>query len=243
MLRTTAVAIAAVAAVAVAIVLVVRSGSGRASQLESVCYGTPSRGALENGVQIAASGANFSAYSRLGVLLGRTYAHSKVTAAVEAAYKKLEITAPSSVFVYGETGWRSGGRMRPHRTHQNGLAVDFLVPVLDSQGRSVALPTSITNEFGYGIEFDAHARYQDYRIDFDALSAHLIALDAAAREQHIRISRVIFEKQFLPLLFAAKQGEAVRRLLPFMQGEPWIRHDEHYHVDFAVPCQPLARAR
>ncbi|PYN85490.1 MAG: hypothetical protein DMD87_23225 [Candidatus Rokuibacteriota bacterium] len=20
----------------------------------------------------------------------------------------------------------------------------------------------------------------------------------------------------------------------FMQGEPWIRHDEHYHVDFAV---------
>ena len=24
----------------------------------------------------------------------------------------------------------------------------------------------------------------------------------------------------------------------FMKGKPWVRHDEHYHVDFAAPCKP-----
>ena len=24
----------------------------------------------------------------------------------------------------------------------------------------------------------------------------------------------------------------------FMQGAAWVRHDEHYHVDFAVPSKP-----
>jgi len=24
-----------------------------------------------------------------------------------------------------------------------------------------------------------------------------------------------------------------------MKAKPWVRHDEHYHVDFAVPCKTL----
>lgn len=24
-----------------------------------------------------------------------------------------------------------------------------------------------------------------------------------------------------------------------MQRDAWLRHDEHYHVDFAVSCKPL----
>ena len=29
------------------------------------------------------------------------------------------------------------------------------------------------------------------------------------------------------------------KALPFMRGKPWIRHDEHYQVDFGVPCKPF----
>jgi penicillin-insensitive murein DD-endopeptidase len=25
--------------------------------------------------------------------------------------------------------------------------------------------------------------------------------------------------------------------IKFMQGKAWIRHDEHYHVDFSFPCK------
>ena len=205
---------------------------------DSVCYGTPSKGRLEGGVRIPTSGPNFGPYSSLGVRLGRTYVHSKVAVAVAAAYRALEASAPTKTYVYGESGWREGGRIRPHRTHQNGLAVDFMVPVMDKSGKSVPLPTGITNKFGYAIEFDAQARYQDLSIDFEAITEHLYALFQATRENGIGISRVIFEKAYIPRLYTTRRGAFVKDSIPFMQEEPWIRHDEHYHVDFAIPCKP-----
>ncbi|WP_211209399.1 hypothetical protein [Thiofilum flexile] len=147
---------------------------------------------------------------------------------------------PSKNYVYGESGWESGGRIRPHRTHQNGLAVDFMVPVLNQEGESVPLPTGTTNKFGYSIEFDANAKYEDLQIDFEAIAEHLYALDAAAKKQSIGISSVIFEKAYIPYLFKTTRGQWIEQHIPFMQGEPWIRHDEHYHVDFDIPCRQLS---
>jgi penicillin-insensitive murein DD-endopeptidase len=128
---------------------------------ESTCFGTPSNGRLEGGVQIPKSGPNFGPYSSAGVMLGRTYVHSKVAAVIEAAYKSLEAGAPGKQFLYGESEWRNGGRIKPHKTHQNGLAAYFMVPVVDANQKSVPLPTGITNRFGYDIEFDSGAKYQD----------------------------------------------------------------------------------
>jgi penicillin-insensitive murein endopeptidase len=142
--------------------------------------------------------------------------------------------------VYGESGWKEGGRIRPHRTHQNGLAVDFMVPVVDSKGQSVPLPTNVLNEFGYGIEFDANGRYEDLTIDFNAIGEHLYALVEAATVAQVGMSRVIFDKAYIPRLYATPRGQFVRRHIPFMEGEPWIRHDEHYHVDFAITCKRLS---
>jgi penicillin-insensitive murein endopeptidase len=214
--------------------------SARADAIESVCYGTASRGRLENGVQIPKSGPNFAPYSSLGVSLGRTYVHSEVATTIAAAYASLASTDPDKTFVYGESGWRGGGRIRPHRTHQNGIAVDFMVPVIDARGRSLPLPTGIQNRFGYGIEFDADGRYDGLTIDFDAIADHLHAMHEAAQHNGIGIARVIFEKAYIPRLYATTRGAFLRESVPFMQGEPWIRHDEHYHVDFAVPCRPMS---
>lgn len=209
-----------------------------ANAKESTCYGTPSNGRLEDGVQLPVSGANFSPYSSLGVTLGRTYVHSKVASTVTAAYKELEVLAPGKQYVYAESGWRKGGRIKPHRTHENGLAVDFLVPVLNAKGQSVPLPTSVANKFGYGIEFDSKAQYEGLTIDFEAIAQHLYALERAAIANGIGIDRVIFEKRYIPKLYETSRGKFINRSIPFMKGEPWIRHDEHYHVDFAIRCKP-----
>jgi penicillin-insensitive murein endopeptidase len=165
--------------------------------------------------------------------------HSKVAASIAAAYQTLETAAPDKRYVYGESGWEAGGRIRPHRTHQNGTAVDFMVPVMNKNGQSVPLPTGVTNKFGYSIEFDTNARYEDLKIDFEAIAQHLYALDAAARAQGIGISRVIFEKAYIPRLYDTTRGPWIKERVPFMQGEPWIRHDEHYHVDFNVQCRSM----
>ncbi|MFZ2752858.1 MAG: penicillin-insensitive murein endopeptidase [Lysobacteraceae bacterium] len=204
----------------------------------SVCRGTPAKGDIERAVQLPARGKNFRAYSAEGVNLGRTYAHSRVADAVTDAYAALVRQAPAKTFVYGETGFAKGGPFKPHKTHQNGLSVDFMVPVVDEKGRSVPLPGNAGNRYGYDIEFDADARYRDLRIDFEALGEHLYALDQAGRRSGARIGRVIFEPAFLPELFATTRGAYLRQHVEFTRGTVWWRHDEHYHVDFTAPCRP-----
>ena len=205
---------------------------------ESQCYGTVSKGRIENSVKLPLGGKNFSAYSAMGAAAGRTHVHGKVAEVLLAAYDELARAQPLNVYVYGETGWASGGRMRPHRTHQNGLSVDFFVPVRNAAGKSVPLPTDITNKLGYAIEFDASGQYGEYTIDFAALAEHLYQLHHVALAKGVGISLVILDAAYLPRLFATERGPYLQKALPFMKGKPWVRHDEHYHVDFSVPCKP-----
>jgi penicillin-insensitive murein DD-endopeptidase len=198
------------------------------------------RGKLENGVALPSSGPNFSSYSTAAELVGRTYVHSLVRDVVVNGYRALEGAAPGKVFVYGETGWKSGGRIRPHRTHQNGLSVDFMVPVVGTAGRSVPLPTNALNRFGYDIEFDAAGRYGELEIDFPVVAEHLYQLDLAVRKQGVGIALVIFDEAYLPRLFSTARGPYLKQNLKFMKSKPWVRHDEHYHVDFSVRCKPFA---
>lgn len=207
---------------------------------DSQCFGTVSNGRIEGSVKLPTSGPNFAAYSAVGAALGRTYVHSKVAETIVAAYDALRADFPSNRYVYGESGWPSGGRFRPHRTHQNGLSVDFFVPVRDAAGQSVPLPTGVTHRLGYDIEFGANAKHAEYTIDFPSLAEHLYQLHVAAKGRGIGIALVIFDTRYLPRLFATPRGPYLARQLPFMKGKPWVRHDEHYHVDFAVPCKPNA---
>lgn len=209
-----------------------------ANAADSVCYGTPASGRIDRAMQLPASGKNFRTYSRVGVSLGRTYTHARVTDAITGAYAALARSAPAKTFVYGETGFAKGGPFKPHKTHQNGLSVDFMVPVVDAKGRSVPLPGNAANRYGYDIEFDANARYRDLRIDFGALAEHLYALDQAGRSSGARIGRVIFEPAYLSKLFATRRGPYLRKNISFVRGKVWWRHDEHYHVDFMAHCRP-----
>ncbi len=116
-----------------------------------------------------------------------------------------------------------------------------MVPVVDRNDKSVPLPSSPLNKFGYGLEFDAQGRAGELRIDFEALAAHLVALRETARRKEVGIALVILDPPLMNELMKTSQGKKLHGL-PFMKGKPWIRHDEHYHVDFAVPCKP-AQAR
>ena len=205
----------------------------------SQCYGKVGNGRLEHGVKLPLRGDNFSAYSVMAAGAGRTYLHSTAARSVVDAYVRLVSASPASRYVYGETGLAAGGRFKPHRTHQNGLSVDFFVPVRDASGKPAVLPTQTQSRFGYDIEFDARGAYQQYRIDFAALAEHLYQLHVAARANGVGIDKVIIDTAFLPQLFATPRGPWLKSNLPFMKGKPWVRHDEHYHVDFAIPCKPL----
>jgi penicillin-insensitive murein endopeptidase len=99
------------------------------------------------------------------------------------------------------------------------------------------LPSSAFNKFGYDIEFDKRGRYENLTIDFEAIAAHLHALHSAAEKNGVGLARVIFEPKYIPKLYKTEHGAFVKRSITFMSGQAWIRHDEHYHVDFSVECQ------
>jgi penicillin-insensitive murein endopeptidase len=210
-----------------------------AGAADSVCFGRVADGRLEGGVKLPLDGANFETYSRLASAAGRTYVHSTVRDIVLAAYAASAAATPGVRYVYGETGWRDGGRFKPHRTHQNGLSVDFMVPVRDARDRPTMLPRSPLKRFGYDLEFDAAGRLDGLAIDFEALAEHLYQLDRAARARGSGLALVILERDYLPKLYATKRGAVLKEHVRFMSGTPWVRHDEHYHVDFVVRCQPL----
>lgn len=204
----------------------------------SQCHGTVAQGRIDGAVKLPLEGPNFRAYSPLAASLGRTHVHERIAAVLVQAFATLQREQPDLRLVYGETGKPRGGPMPPHRTHQNGLSVDLFVPVRDAAGRSVPLPTPVSLRFGYDIEFDAQGRWKDHRIDFQALGAWLRALREAGQAQRAPIARVILEPAYQARVIALAPE---LQSLPWMKAKPWVRHDEHFHVDFAVACKALSR--
>ena len=47
------------------------------------------------------------------------------------------------------------------------------------------------------------------------------------------VELVIVAPEYRPALARTPSGAVLARL-PLMRGRPWVRHDEHYHVDFPV---------
>ena len=203
----------------------------------STCYGTTSKGRLENGVQLPSKGVNFIGYSSIAEFAGRTYVHSKVNNIIVSAYKHLEQDQPNKVYKYAETGFKEGGEFKPHKTHRNGLSVDFMTPVTDESGKSVHLSTNPLNKFGYNIEFDQNDRYKGLSIDYEAVAAHIVALHKQAENLGYDLWRVIFAPELQLNLYKTKYADYLKANILFSKKRSWVRHDEHYHVDFAIPCK------
>lgn len=204
------------------------------------CYGTTANGRLQGGQYLPQSGPNFESYWSLAQLADRNALHPKIRQLVLDSYQQLAQSFPQHRFVYGETGHRQGGSFAPHKTHQNGLSVDFFVPVLDAASKPARLPQHLANRFGYDIEFDRQGRYQEYRIDFDAMAAHLQSLLRLGKRQGTPVQGIIFDPDFTRSLRATQVGRELPEPL-FRLKKPWVRHDEHYHVDFLIPCLPLTK--
>ena len=230
--RSVASCVGAVALFAAAM-LVLLSAAKAAS---ATCYGNVANGSIDGAVPLPLRGSNYRRMSDGPISATRVYVHPLVRDVAVAAYEAVEAERPTVRFVYGETGLKGGGPIPPHKTHQNGLSVDFFVPVVDEDGEPVPFPAQQDTQYGYAIDFDSEGRYKHYRIDFAALAEHLFHLNAEAASRGVGIDLVILDRAFLPRLFATPRGPYLKKNVRFMQTEPWVRHDEHFHVDFSVAC-------
>lgn len=202
------------------------------NEAPSISHGTVSDGHIENAKRLPYQGENFTTYSFAGYLLGRTFVHERVRETVLAAFDSCRTTCPGMTFVIGETGRPHGGSFAPHRTHRNGLSVDIMTPMMDHEGNPYRRH-NLFNLWGYAMELDDFGRTEDASVHYECLAHYLLALKKAAPDNGLRIQKVIFDPILRMKLLETRAGRQIRDL-PFTSRRAILRHDDHFHVDFAV---------
>lgn len=207
--------------------------------IPSIAEGSVSSGALQHGKLVPFSGPNFFYFDSASYVGARAFTHQLTLNTILDAYAALAENHPERTFVLMECSNRNGGKMFPHRTHQNGLSVDFMMPVLKN-----GEPYQGLDRMGaahYFIDFNDEGRYTadtSVIIDFELVAQHLLQLDEAAAGHGLKIKKVIIKTELKDELFATESGKALKRsdiyvvrsLTPLING----LHDDHYHVDFEI---------
>ncbi|MEM8528509.1 MAG: hypothetical protein AAGG68_27980 [Bacteroidota bacterium] len=206
----------------------------------SKSIGSPGNGQLENPYLMPYSGKNFRYFSPLSYyILDDAYLHSKVNATLLAAYKECEETCEGMKFRVMECANKAGGKMLLHRTHQNGLSVDFMVPKKRGQQQSRWLDW--IGLWHYLLEFtdDGKSKIdQKIEIDFETMGRHILALDRAARNNGLKINKVILKIELKDDFYATESGKKLKQKgIYFARSLSDIVnrvHDDHYHIDFEI---------
>ena len=102
---------------------------------------------------------------------------------------------PEIEFGLMECSDKSGGNMLIHRTHENGMSVDFMVPKKRKGKQCKWL--DYLGYVHYLLEFDDQGRSKvisDIEIDFESIAKHILAIDDAASKKRFRNKKDYFKK-------------------------------------------------
>ncbi len=208
-------------------------------EASSKSIGTVSKGSLQSGRLFPYQGSNFSYFDTLSYVSGRAWVHERVRDATLDAYAALDTLVPGRVLGMMECSNEKGGKIWPHRTHQNGLSIDFMMPMRQNGQAFYGLDTIGLEH--YLLEFDASTRYlgdTSIHAVLDLVAQHLLLLQQTAKAHQLKITKVILKLEFKDELFATPHGMLLKNSGIYLASELTSLinglHDNHYHVDFGL---------
>jgi penicillin-insensitive murein endopeptidase len=207
------------------------------TSVKSQSLGTVSNGSLKNSALFPFSGPNFRYFDTSSYLSKRAFLNASVLKSVLECYKTLETSLNGRIFGVMECSHEHGGKLTPHRTHQNGLSIDFMTPLLFNGQLNHDLDT--LGAAHYFMQFDDRGYYTvdpRYRIDFETMAQHIYTLYQIAKANGHPIEKVIWKLELQDELLATKYGKLLlKENVNFTKHfKPLINnlHDDHYHIDF-----------
>ncbi|NQW41816.1 MAG: penicillin-insensitive murein endopeptidase [Bacteroidetes bacterium] len=211
----------------------------KGNNLPSKSIGTPGKGQLINGKLIPFKGSNYEYFDVNSYLSGRAFLHQKVKETLLNTYKKLDSIYPQRQFKIMECANKNGGALFPHKTHQNGLSVDFMMPLIQENKPYYKLDTIGTTH--YFITLNSKGQYNrdtSIAIDFNLVAKQILILGEKARLKGLKISKVIINTGFKDELFATVFGNQLRLskiyIVKSLDNYTNYFHDDHFHIDFEI---------
>lgn len=205
----------------------------------STSSGTVSGGKLTNGKLFPFQGVNYQYFDTTSYINNRAFLNDKIRTVALASYNQLEKEIPGRKFFIMECSNKNGGKIFPHRTHQNGLSIDFMMPLIKGNNPCYELDTIGANH--YWLDFDNNGKYsgdKNISIDFDLVARQILSLETHARNNGYKIQKVIIKTEFKNLIFATPHGKKLKESNIYLVNSltPLINslHDDHFHVDFEI---------
>ncbi|MDC0257509.1 penicillin-insensitive murein endopeptidase [Crocinitomicaceae bacterium] len=205
--------------------------------LQSTSLGSVSNGKLKNATLIPFKGENFEYFDASSYMGGRAFTNNKVAEITINTYQALLDQGIDRRFKVMEFSNKEGGKMFQHRTHQNGLSVDYMMP-LQKEG----VPYYELDEKGashYLMDFNTEGLYTEdttVSIDFNMAARHILELDKQAKKNGMCIQKVIFNTDLKDELYATEYGTKLKTsgiyITKNLSKVINDLHDDHYHVDF-----------
>ena len=205
----------------------------------SISKGVPGNGSLENGKIFPFSGVNFHYFSKTSYLRERAFLNHNVRSLVLESYQDLSILFPKQQFGIMECSKKGGGVISGHRTHQNGLSIDFMSPK-----KRKGKPYYGLDNLGakhYQLAFNNEGKLisdPSIEIDFGMMGQHILALNRKAKKHNLKIKKIILKKELKDDLYKTNSGTTIKKKKIYitMNLPPRINeaHDDHYHIDFEI---------
>ena len=203
----------------------------------SQTIGSVSKGKLAHGKLAPFYGKNFTYFDSRSYLNHRAFTSDQVLSSILESYQEMETIADKRHFYLMELSNKQGGKIYPHRTHQNGLSVDFMMPMLKNNLPYTGLDTLGIDH--YWLKSNNEGEYSEdesVKVDFELIAKHILNLEKNARKNGLKISKVIIKIEYKDELFSSAAGQELKSSgIYVVQNLSKIIndiHDDHYHIDF-----------
>lgn len=210
--------------------------------IPSQSIGTVSNGSIRNATLLPFSGEGYCYFDTSSYLQGRAFMHTGVADLLKSTFREFAERHPDRRCVLMECSHANGGRLYPHRTHQNGLSIDFMSFKLKN-----GLPFDSLDALGtahYFLEFDNSGHWNkdpNVVLDFESIAEEIYLLHRTAHQSGFKISKIIFKLELKDELFNTFYGKLlVQEGIYFarhLDAATNALHDDHFHIDFE-PMNP-----